>query len=66
MKWIFRGNDRGFFCPKCNSRCLCATDGDWLPSAFCPHCGQPLESEAEGKSTPVIPPYVTPTTAWQI
>ena len=71
MKWTFRGNDRGYFCPNCNSRCLCATDGDWLPSGFCPHCGQPLDAADEPLSphppplTPVKPPYSI-NTAWKI
>ena len=40
--WEFRGNERGYFCPSCQSRCLCDVEGDWLPSEYCPHCGKPL------------------------
>lgn len=54
--WIFRGNDRGYFCPHCQSRCLCGTDGDWLPSSFCPHCGKPVGFEV----TPVFDQPVAP------
>lgn len=37
---ISGGNQCGYFCPHCGSRCLCDINGDWFPSEYCPHCGK--------------------------
>lgn len=63
-EWIFRGKERGYFCPHCGSRCLCDPCGDWFMSEYCPHCGEKVDippQPAIGQLySPVPLPYHAP------
>ncbi len=44
-RWIWRGNDKGWFCSECESGCLLNMESDWHKSDWCPHCGCKMDLE---------------------
>ena len=37
-RWIWKGDDKGWFCSECGGGCLLDTESDWFKSNGCPHC----------------------------
>lgn len=44
-RWIWKGNDKGYFCSECGSGCLLDMDSDWFKSEGCPHCRAKMDLE---------------------
>lgn len=43
--WIWKGDDKGWFCSECGSGCLLNCESDWHKSDWCPHCGCKMDLE---------------------
>lgn len=43
--WIYRGEEKGYFCSHCGGGCLLNLESDWHQSTNCPHCGAKMDEK---------------------
>lgn len=48
--WIYKGEDKGYFCSNCGSGCLLNYESDYHQSDYCPHCGAKMSKENENEA----------------
>ena len=44
-RWIWKGDDKGWFCSECGGGCLLDTESDWFKSNGCPHCRAKMDGD---------------------